>query len=126
VKKEWHSHTKSSSTIPLTSALTHTHTLNTHTHILFNTHTHIRTHIRTHIQVMSSYYWSDHDQGPPSTPVHGSGGSTSCGNGQAWVCEHRHTGVANMVKWRKTAGAAPVANWASPTLDQVRETLIGC
>jgi alpha-amylase len=38
-------------------------------------------------KVMSSYAFSDHDAGPPSSAVH-SGSSLNCDKGQ-WVCEHR-------------------------------------
>merc|ERR1719382_2303604 len=60
-------------------------------------------------KVMSSYYFDSHDQGPPSSPVHG-GSSVACGAqpndvtapaGGAWVCEHRWTPIANMVGWRR-------------------------
>lgn len=53
-------------------------------------------------KVMSSYDFSDHDQGPPSYPVR-------CGSG--WVCEHRRPTVANMVAWRKSAGESSIENF---------------
>jgi alpha-amylase len=70
-------------------------------------------------KVMSSYYFSDHDQGPPRTAVHGPGGSLRCADGSNWVCEHRTTAIANMVKWRSSAGGEPVANWKTLSPDQV-------
>jgi alpha-amylase len=60
------------------------------------------------IKLMSSYYFTNTDQGPPSVGV--SGGS-HCGDGVNWVCEHRWKEVANMVKFRKAAGSLPVSNW---------------
>jgi alpha-amylase len=35
------------------------------------------------------------------------------------VCEHRTTAIANMVKWRSSAGGEPVANWKTLSPDQV-------
>jgi alpha-amylase len=61
-------------------------------------------------KLMSSYYFSGHDQGPPSSSVH-NGDNVACGDGQPWVCEHRWTGIANMVAWRKSAGKAAVEHF---------------
>merc|ERR1711976_1104881 len=63
---------------------------------------------------MSSYYFDNHDQGPPSSSVH-SGNSVACGSGNPWVCEHRWTGVANMVAWRKSAGTSGVEQFQKPS-----------
>ncbi|WP_331346332.1 carbohydrate-binding module family 20 domain-containing protein [Cellvibrio sp. UBA7661] len=55
-------------------------------------------------QVMSSYDWTDHDQGPPSTAA------SACNNG--WLCEHRNREIANMVGFRNaTKDAFYVSNW---------------
>ncbi|SHE80516.1 alpha-amylase [Microbulbifer donghaiensis] len=48
-------------------------------------------------KIMSSYDWSDHDQGPPAQ------GASSCGNG--WLCEHRSRPIANMVGFRNNTAA---------------------
>lgn len=48
-------------------------------------------------EVMSSYSWDDHDQGPPTT------GASSCTNG--WLCEHRTRAIANMVAFRNNTNA---------------------
>jgi len=64
-------------------------------------------------KVMSSYRFASSDQGPPSTPVHGPNSEVRCGPGQPWVCEHRLVPIANMVAWRRAAGASPVQNFAS-------------
>lgn len=63
--------------------------------------------------IMSSYYFNDKDQGPPSTPVHRPDGGVNCGNGQSWVCEHRMPAVANMVAWRATAGNEGVVGFTA-------------
>jgi alpha-amylase len=76
-------------------------------------------------KVMSSYYFSGHDQGPPGSAVH-SGNYVNCGGNPSflsstanstdapWVCEHRWTAVANMVAWRKSAGSAGVNDFQAP------------
>lgn len=48
-------------------------------------------------EIMSSYEWSDHDQGPPSA------GASTCANG--WLCEHRTRAVANMVSFANNTNA---------------------
>lgn len=48
-------------------------------------------------EIMSSYSWDDHDQGPPTT------GASSCTNG--WLCEHRIRAIANMVAFRNNTNA---------------------
>jgi len=62
-------------------------------------------------KVMSSYYFSDTDAGPPSQGVHQNG--LNCFWGKPWVCEHRWPEIANMVAWRRSAGGAWVENWES-------------
>ncbi len=55
-------------------------------------------------KVMSSYDWSDHDQGPPSH------GASSCSGG--WLCEHRQRAIANMVGFRNaTSSNQSVTNY---------------
>ena len=80
-----------------------------------------------HPKVMSSYYFSDTDAGPPGSSVHQGGsssGAVDCGGGSTWVCEHRRGGIANMVGFRRAATATTaatsgdsasveVANWFS-------------
>jgi len=62
-------------------------------------------------KVMSSYYFDDNDQGPPSTPVH-DGSTVHCMDGVNWVCEHRWTPIANMVGWRNAASSGnTLDNW---------------
>lgn len=59
-------------------------------------------------KVMSSYYFvqEDFDQGPPANSVHDGDGTNRCMDDTNWVCEHRWTSIANMVNWRRAAGAA--------------------
>lgn len=69
-------------------------------------------------RIMSSYKFSNPDQGPPS----GDWGNTlspqfnqdsSCMGD--WVCEHRWKQIRNMACFRNAAGSAPVANWDAPS-----------
>lgn len=53
-------------------------------------------------QVMSSYEFSNGDQGPPAP-----GGCSAPG----WVCEHRWTTIANMVGFRNVVNGTPLVNW---------------
>lgn len=64
-------------------------------------------------KVMSSYYYTSNDQGPPKKPVHGANGEVHCGPDEPWVCEHRMAPIANMVAWRRSAGASPLQNFAT-------------
>ena len=68
------------------------------------------------VRLMSSYYFSNTDQGPPSVGVNN---GANCHDGKNWVCEHRVTSVANMVAWRNTAGTSAVANWQQGNANQV-------
>ncbi len=55
-------------------------------------------------EVMSSYDWTDHDQGPPASAA------SICNNG--WLCEHRNREIANMVGFRNaTKDAFYLSNW---------------
>ena len=53
-------------------------------------------------RVMSSYYFSDKDEGPPAS---------SPGCGSAWACEHRWASIGNMIQFTNAAGSEPVKNW---------------
>jgi alpha-amylase len=59
--------------------------------------------------VMSSYEFSNRDQGPPSN---GSGltNNTTCFSG-GWRCEHRWRVIANMVAFRNAVNGTSVVNW---------------
>ncbi|KAL7011009.1 hypothetical protein ACKWTF_014046 [Chironomus riparius] len=65
-------------------------------------------------RIMSSFEFSDGDQGPPAnadgslrSPTINADGSCSGG----WACEHRWRQIFNMIKFRNAAGTAAVANW---------------
>jgi alpha-amylase len=60
------------------------------------------------VRLMSSYYFTNTDQGPPSVGVND---GANCNDGKNWVCEHRYTALGNMVAWRNAAGSAAVTNW---------------
>ncbi len=73
-------------------------------------------------QIMSSYAFSDHDQGPPSdasgntTAVYNGSGVNTCQTANVpssgWVCEHRRLSIANMVGFRNnTASTYQVTDW---------------
>ncbi|WP_336367846.1 carbohydrate-binding module family 20 domain-containing protein [Marinobacter sp. C2H3] len=59
-------------------------------------------------KVMSSYAFSDSDQGPPAQPVY-QNGSAQCGG--AWICEHRWSSIANMVAFRNATDGTGVNGW---------------
>jgi alpha-amylase len=78
-------------------------------------------------KIMSSFYFSTRDQGPPSLPVHGAHG-LACGEhpeqttakpGRPWVCEHRWPSLANMVAWRRSAGSNDIGAWWAQNGDNV-------
>ena len=65
-------------------------------------------------RIMSSFEFSDGDQGPPAeangdiiSPTFNA--DLSCSGG--WVCEHRWRQIYNMVRFRNTVSTAVVANW---------------
>ncbi len=72
-------------------------------------------------QVMSSYYFSDPDQGPPALSVYNGNEPTPsrCADGTHWVCEHRRTPIANMVRFRHVVGEAPVIYWWDNGANQI-------
>jgi len=72
--------------------------------------------------VMSSYDFSDGDQGPPAdaqgntrSPL--STHASTCTDG--WICEHRRSPIVQMVQLRKVAGDAPLVNWWSNGQNQI-------
>ncbi|NEQ29181.1 MAG: ATPase, partial [Microcoleus sp. SIO2G3] len=74
-------------------------------------------------QVMSSFAFDSSDQGPPADAqgrtrsVYAQGRST-CGG--AWVCEHRHRSIANMVAFRNaTDSVFQLTDWWSNGSDQI-------
>lgn len=67
-------------------------------------------------RIMSSYYFTNTDAGPPSVGVNN---GANCMNGRDWVCEHRWGPIGNMVAWRNQAGGAPIANWQTGNGNQI-------
>jgi len=57
-------------------------------------------------RVMSSYYFTDKEEGPPST----SPGETGCGY-PVWACEHRWDVIGNMVQFTNAVHGEPVIKW---------------
>jgi alpha-amylase len=59
--------------------------------------------------VMSSYQFSDRDQGPPSDASGKTKNSTCFADG--WRCEHRWQVIANMVAFHNSVEGTPVVEW---------------
>ncbi len=70
-------------------------------------------------QIMSSYSFSDNNQGPPTNgngttkSIYDSPTDTTpdCFTSTGWVCEHRWREIGNMVAFRNSAGSTAVTNW---------------
>jgi len=67
-------------------------------------------------RVMSSYYFSNTDQGPPSVGVEA---GKYCMDGVHWVCEHRWGPIGNMAHWANSAGTAGIENWQNGNANQI-------
>lgn len=81
-------------------------------------------------QVMSSYAFSDANQGPPAdaqgrTQSIYTNGQANClveqaPHSEGWVCEHRHLTIAKMVSFRNAISPdAPVTHWWSNGNNQI-------
>lgn len=77
-------------------------------------------------KVMSSYYFTNPDAGPPTNgsgdtkSVYDGGGNPTGCNQVDWVCEHRWTGTANMVGFHNyTASNFYVSDWWDNGYDQI-------
>lgn len=76
-------------------------------------------------RVMSSYSFSNSDQGPPASSNGIITGPTFLPNGQCdsaksgWVCEHRWPEVQQMVKFRNAVNAQPLQNWWDNDANQI-------
>ncbi|PRX97813.1 alpha-amylase [Allonocardiopsis opalescens] len=66
--------------------------------------------------VMSSYDFSDTDQGPPAQA---DGTTTPVDCGATWVCEHRRTTVAGLVGFRNATAGTGVTDWWSGAHGQI-------
>ncbi|XP_073813469.1 alpha-amylase 2-like [Musca autumnalis] len=68
-------------------------------------------------RVMSSYSFTNSDQGPPAAKDGSIIGPTFLANNQCdtknsgWVCEHRWPEILHMVKFRIAVNQQPLANW---------------
>lgn len=67
-------------------------------------------------KLMSSYAFSNNDQGPPSD-ANGYVSTPSCGSG--WICEHRERYAANMVGFHNSVAGTSVGNWWSDGTNQI-------
>jgi alpha-amylase len=67
--------------------------------------------------VMSSYEFTDRNQGPPSD-ASGKTNNSTCFTG-GWRCEHRWQVIANMVAFRNAVGGAGVVNWYDNGYQQI-------
>jgi len=67
-------------------------------------------------RIMSSYYFSNSDQGPPGNQrsINADG---SCGNN--WVCEHRWRQIKNMAAFAGAAQGQGVKNWWTNSNNQI-------
>jgi len=61
-----------------------------------------------HAQVMSSFSFGSHDQGPPAA---GNGTTTPVACGSGWECEHRWRSTANLVGFRNEVWGTGVTNY---------------
>ncbi|XP_026327367.1 alpha-amylase 4N-like isoform X2 [Hyposmocoma kahamanoa] len=73
-------------------------------------------------RVMSSYFFDNNQQGPPSDSNEAILSPTinaddTCGNG--WVCEHRWRQIYQMAAFRNTAGNTNVTNWWDNSNNQI-------
>lgn len=66
--------------------------------------------------VLSSFEFSDFDQGAPDN---GTGTCTASGGQDGWLCQHRWPAIAGMVGFRASAGSANLTDWSSPSLSQI-------
>lgn len=68
------------------------------------------------VRLMSSYYFTNTDAGPPSVSVTN---GKYCNDGQHWVCEHRWPQIAAMVAWRNAVGTSEIGNWQTGNGNQI-------
>lgn len=68
-------------------------------------------------KIMSSYAYSDNDQGPPSDSS-GATQDATCFDGH-WICEHRWQVIANMVGFHNAVRGTGVTHWWSNGGNQI-------
>jgi len=66
--------------------------------------------------VLSSYSFSNYDQGAPNN---GTGVCTANNGSDGWYCQHRFTPISGMVGFRNVVGSAAMTNWTSPQPKQI-------
>jgi alpha-amylase len=69
-----------------------------------------------HVRILSSYRFESADQGPPQTLIH-ENGKLNCFD--KWLCEHRWTLIANMVRFRKQMAGTSTNQWWSNGKNQL-------
>ncbi len=76
--------------------------------------------------IMSSFYFSNNDQGPPSdgsghtNTIYAGGRPVGCDAGGGWACEHRWLPIGNMVAFRNfTADHFYLTDWWTNGNDQI-------
>lgn len=79
-------------------------------------------HGESHPRIMSSYYFDDPSQGPPQDSdgnivSRGIDNNNQCTNG--WVCEHRWSPIANMIKFRSVTSGALVKSFTNIATNQI-------
>lgn len=62
-------------------------------------------------RVMSSYYFSDSDQGPPTNPRTLYSDMGECNPSSGWVCEHRWSSIANTYAFAAAVEGTGVNDW---------------
>jgi len=66
--------------------------------------------------VLSSYSFSNFDQGAPNN---GAGTCNPAGGRGGWYCQHRFTAISGMVGFRNAVGSAAMTNWVSPQSQRI-------
>ncbi|XP_071852491.1 alpha-amylase-like [Apostichopus japonicus] len=62
-------------------------------------------------RLMSSFAFSDRDQGAPGNDPYFDSTYGACSSSSGWVCEHRWREIRNMVEFRNTCEGQGVNNW---------------
>jgi len=68
------------------------------------------------ITILSSYEFSDFDQGAPNG---GAGQCSGAGGTDGWLCQHRWVPVSGMTGFHNHVGSAALTNWVSPQSDRI-------
>ncbi|KAE9394319.1 glycoside hydrolase [Gymnopus androsaceus JB14] len=69
------------------------------------------------VTILSSYSFSNFDDGAPNN---GTGDCTGTGgSGDGWICQHRWVAVSGMTRFRNDVGKTEMNNWVSPQPNQI-------